>query len=206
MREMKASVFMSRMDKEKVLKQWEKFLKNGLKPEDFTEALYKHLSLHCSFIAHYNRGGFYDMYFNNPAHTQKFLSQFDIRGDCKSIEYGSTRWFEDQDFEDINGEMITIAAKYIPALIVDFGKEEYQQAVDQVKALIRKHKIKVEDLQDPVCCVCGKPSEGKDACDCHCSHCDSKCFDDITLQDHGMCLDCFHTKEEREKVSHPDEE
>ena len=87
------------------------------------------------------------MYFTNPAHTKKFLSQFDRRGECESVEYGGTGWFRDRDYEDINNEMITIGAKYIPALTVDSSNEDYQQAVDQVKALIRKHNIKMEDIQ-----------------------------------------------------------
>ena len=44
--------FMSARDKELVLKAWLRFLKNGLRFEDFSKRLYEHLHLHCSFIAH----------------------------------------------------------------------------------------------------------------------------------------------------------
>lgn len=68
--------FMSAADKELVLRQWKIFLKKlleadytkqtgadyGYFPTEldkvFTDRLYKHLSLHCGFIAHYNRLGF----------------------------------------------------------------------------------------------------------------------------------------------------
>ena len=48
--------FMTADQKRVVLKQWEIFLRGGLKAGDFNKALYDHLIQHCSFIAHYNRG------------------------------------------------------------------------------------------------------------------------------------------------------
>ncbi len=54
--------FMTAKDKALVLKQWERFLKNGLRQQDFSDRLYKHLSLHCMFIAHFDRYGFYATY------------------------------------------------------------------------------------------------------------------------------------------------
>jgi hypothetical protein len=58
--------FMSGKEKEVVLNAWTRFLKNGCKFHDFTDALYRHLTLHCSFIAHYDRRGFYEFYFATP--------------------------------------------------------------------------------------------------------------------------------------------
>ena len=75
--------FMSTREKALVLKAWVRFLKNGLRPEDFSDRLYTHLMLHCSFIAHYNRAGFYATYFENGEDTRRFLSQFDKRGECR---------------------------------------------------------------------------------------------------------------------------
>ena len=85
--------FMTVKDKQLVINNWIKFLKQlaidtGEEQLDkhgnqvpilfkyFTRRLYEHLSLHCSFIAHYNRYGFFDTYFNEPKDTQLFLSQF----------------------------------------------------------------------------------------------------------------------------------
>src|SRR5207245_10219143 len=44
--------FMSAREKALVLKAWVRFLKNGLREEDFSDRLYTHLINHCSFIAH----------------------------------------------------------------------------------------------------------------------------------------------------------
>src|SRR2546425_5455766 len=84
------SEFLSAHDKTLVLKVWVRFLKNGLRFEDFSDRLYKHLTLHCSFIAHYNRAGFYAEYFERGEDTARFLSQFDERGECRSVEYGGS--------------------------------------------------------------------------------------------------------------------
>jgi hypothetical protein len=99
-----------------VLKAWVRFLKNGLRGEDFSDRLYKHLTLHCSFIAHYNRAGFYTTYFENGEDTTRFLSQFDKRGECRSVEYGGS-WWLNGDYEDLTRAMIEEASRYIPALM-----------------------------------------------------------------------------------------
>ena len=45
--------FMSAAQKTTVLRAWIRFLKSGLRFDQFTKALYDHLIQHCSFIAHY---------------------------------------------------------------------------------------------------------------------------------------------------------
>jgi len=69
--------FMSAREKELVLKAWVRFLKHGLRSEDFSRRLYDYLHLHCGFIAHYNRRGFYDEYFESGETTARF--SFSIR-------------------------------------------------------------------------------------------------------------------------------
>ena len=64
--------FMSAREKLLVLKTWVRFLKNGLQEKDFSDRLYKHLINHCSFIAHYNRAGYYATYFENGEDTKRF--------------------------------------------------------------------------------------------------------------------------------------
>ncbi len=44
---------MSAAQKTTVLRAWIRFLKSGLRFDQFTKALYDHLIQHCSFIAHY---------------------------------------------------------------------------------------------------------------------------------------------------------
>lgn len=57
--------FLSAGDKQKILKQWEMFVKSGFQPGKFTMAIYEHLHLHCGYIAHYDRSGFYYTYWND---------------------------------------------------------------------------------------------------------------------------------------------
>jgi len=131
--ELKDVQFMSAAEKRKVLKQWELFLKYGLQDKHFSKSLYHHLMQHCSFIAHYDKNGFYATYFLHGDDTRRFLSQFDIRnaqldpeGDIavmpRSVEYGSTQWYT-HDYDDINRAMIKVAARYVPALMGAAGEK-----------------------------------------------------------------------------------
>jgi hypothetical protein len=61
---LKDSKFMTAEQKKKVLRQWDKFIEGGFGFHLFTDAIYQHLNLHCGFIAHYNRAGFYSTYWN----------------------------------------------------------------------------------------------------------------------------------------------
>src|SRR6266481_7019082 len=103
--------FMSAREKALVLKAWLRFLKNGLRFEDFTKRLYEHLHLHCSFIAHYNRAGFYAEYFERGEDIARFLSQFDARGERRSVEYAGTLWLQG-DYADLDRAMVEEASKF----------------------------------------------------------------------------------------------
>ena len=143
--ELHDSKFMSATEKRKVMKQWTLFLESGLKREKFTKPLYEHLINHCSFIAHYDLGGFYSTYFENGDDTLLFLSQFDDRkGMPESVEYGWTAWLTDEDYYDINSEMVRIASKYIPALIKKAKNDQLKTDITRAKALLAKHGIKIE--------------------------------------------------------------
>src|SRR5208283_503762 len=54
--------FLSADEKRKILKRWTAFVKNGFQWHLFTDAVYHHLSLHCGYIAHFDRHGFYTTY------------------------------------------------------------------------------------------------------------------------------------------------
>src|SRR5947209_8981280 len=85
--------FMSAQEKHRVLRAWERFLKSGCEKAQFTEALYEHLVQHCSFIAHYDRDGFYSVYFGrNDDNLCRFFDQFDPAKPGISAEYLSTHW------------------------------------------------------------------------------------------------------------------
>jgi hypothetical protein len=87
--------FMSAREKEMVLKQWKTFLRAlkacdlsqttgadyGYFPTEldrpFTDRLYKYLSLHCGFIAHYNRRGFLSARFSERENIRETIKQLE---------------------------------------------------------------------------------------------------------------------------------
>jgi len=140
------SRFMPAAVKRRVLKQWEAFLKSGCAREKFTKPLYEHLIQHCSFIAHFDINGFYATYFENGDDTVHFLSQFDgSKGIPKSIEYGMTYWFTDEEYHDINSEMVRIAAKYIPVLVKQAETRQKHHDIHIAKMLLAKHGITLHE-------------------------------------------------------------
>jgi len=139
------SKFMPAAEKSKVLKHWEMFLRSGLEKDKFTKLLYHHLIQHCSFIAHYDIHGFYATYFESGDDTVRFLSQFDdSNGMPKSVEYGMTYWLTDEEYYDINSEMVRIASKYIPILIQQAKNQQRAADITRAKALLAKHGMKVD--------------------------------------------------------------
>jgi len=134
--------FMSAREKELVLKAWVRFLKRGLRLEDFTKRLYEHLHLHCSFIAHYNRAGFYAEYFGNGEDTARFFSQIDNRRDCQSVEYGHTLWLQG-DYADLNRAMVEEASEYIRALLETALAAQRQADLAEARRLAAKHGLEL---------------------------------------------------------------
>ncbi len=132
--------FMSAREKGLVLTAWVQFLRNGLRFEDFSRRLYEHLHLHCQFIAHYDRAGFYRTYFENGEDTMRFLSQFDKRGECRSIEYGMMSWFGDE-YGDLARAMVEEATPYIPNLIGLAQATQREADLAEARRLVAKHGL-----------------------------------------------------------------
>jgi hypothetical protein len=139
--------FMSAVQKTTILRAWVRFLKSGLPFEQFTKALYDHLIQHCSFIAHYSRAGFYSHYFEAGDSTALFLSQFDSRGPCLSVEYGDRHWLSG-DYEDINQAMIAEAKTFIPSLLENAHRRQKTADITVATALLAKHGISAEAFQE----------------------------------------------------------
>lgn len=91
--------FMTAKEKELVLKNWETFLKHDLQRKHFRKRLYDHLHLHCGFIAHYSRDGFYSTYFEAGEDTQRFFEHF--------CNHTTT-----MDYNDLNTAMQEVYSKY----------------------------------------------------------------------------------------------
>ena len=136
--------FMSAAEKQAVLQAWIRFLKSGLQFSQFTKGLYSHLVQHCGFIAHFNRVEFYSYYFESGDSAALFLSQFDSRGPCVSVEYGDHHWLAG-DYADINGAMIGEAARMIPSLVENAHRHQKVKDVQAATALLAKQGLVRED-------------------------------------------------------------
>jgi len=113
---MSDSKFMTARQKEGVVRDWVRFVAGGFRQEDFTKALYLHLTNNCSFIAHYDRMGFYQTYFSAPEDTLWFLSQFDRSQGCASVEYGDSHWLTQDGYADVNAAMVDLIAGRLQAI------------------------------------------------------------------------------------------
>jgi hypothetical protein len=140
--------FMSGKEKEVVLNTWTRFLKNGCKFHDFTDALYRHLTLHCSFIAHYDRPGFYEFYFGTSrSATIRFIDQFDPAKPGISAEIGMTYWLNGPTGADLNRAMREASAPYTSKLRELFLLDRKQRDLAQATALAAKYGMTLRDGQ-----------------------------------------------------------
>jgi hypothetical protein len=117
--------WLSAEEKRSIATQWSRFVKCGFKPEKFTKAIYKHLHLHCGFIAHYNLRGFYHTYWDGeviryaeenkmlirpvPAifyNWESFLKQFSIWGKYTDISSAMMKTLIDE-LTNLNKENIS---------------------------------------------------------------------------------------------------
>jgi hypothetical protein len=140
--------FMSGKEKEVVLNAWTRFLKNGCKFHDFTDALYRHLTLHCSFIAHYGRRGFYEFYFGTPGSaTIRFIDQFDPAKPGISAEIGMTYWLNGPTGADLNRAMREVSAPYTSKLRELFLLDRKQRDLSLAMATAAKYGMVLRDGQ-----------------------------------------------------------
>lgn len=131
--------FMTAEEKEKVLKAWKRFIKNDFDRKFFTERLYKHLTLHCSFIAHYDKAGFYSTYFHHPEDAVRFIKQFDKDFDYISTEYGTDIWISVGDFVDLNLAMCQEIEKFKEELYKKLKEKVKQDILSQIHLLQNKY-------------------------------------------------------------------
>ena len=135
---MKSTKFMSAEEKEKVLKDWQRFIENDFDKAKFTKRLYNHLIQHCSFIAHYNQGGFYGTYFEDPEGTIKFMKQFDKDQGCISVEYGMKYWLNSEDYGDINTGMVEALEPYKAEIYPRLKQRARERKLGEIERLKRE--------------------------------------------------------------------
>ena len=122
--------FMTGADKQLVLKGWRTFLRGGLQRKHFSKRLYKHLTLNCSFIAHYDIDGFYATYFVQGRDVIRFLSQF-ITGSA-----GGATWWLSGEYADINKAMCEVAQEYAPSLLATANNQQRNDDLAAARVLL----------------------------------------------------------------------
>lgn len=137
--------FMTAAEKEKVLRAWIRFLKSGCARTQFTEALYQHLSLHCSFIAHFDRNGFYNFYFERiTPQLFRFFDQFDPEKPGISAELGSDGWLSPHHTgADLSQAMREAARPYLAVLRQRFGETRRQRDISSATAILATYGLAV---------------------------------------------------------------
>ena len=119
--------YMSAGEKAVVLADWSRFIKNGFRDVDFTVALYKHLTLHCSFIAHTDRLRFHEFDFaDTTAALSAFMNQFG--GSKIAVE---THWQEWRSgtASDLKEAMCAEATEFFPTferVVGEYALERYE--------------------------------------------------------------------------------
>ncbi len=141
--------FMPATEKRRVLAQWRRFLQElarNYAAKDrcfraFPESLYRHLIQHCSFIAHYNRYGFFRHYFDCGDDTLRFLRQFDRGANPtgQSTEYGDPYWLRGE-YSDINEAMRDAAADYLSGIAALASENQKQADLAQARLLAERHR------------------------------------------------------------------
>lgn len=140
------SEFMTADQKAKVARDWELFIVRRLMmtPEErhvfklgadfpaFTKALYDHMHLHMSYIAHFNRGGFFDAQFVD---TQQFYRNV-LRVSLDQDGMGCVRLEGDRDYGDLHTMMRKVAKRYLPEVKQMLDREhheEHEQEIEKAK-------------------------------------------------------------------------
>ena len=123
--------FMTAKEKEMVLKNWEAFLKYGLKKQHFTKRLYEHLHLHCGFIAHYNLETFYSTYFEAGQDTERFFENF--------CNYTAANYGANIDYDDVNTAMRQVYEEFKPSILSNV-QADIAHSLDVLEACVERSK------------------------------------------------------------------
>ena len=123
--------FMTAREKELVLKDWERFLRLGLRNAHFTRRLYEHLHLHCGFIAHYNIHGFYSEYFEAGQDIERFFEHF--------CSYTAQNFGAYAEYDDLHVAMRKIFDKHKSSITLQV-EEDVNRKIAVLEASVQRAK------------------------------------------------------------------
>jgi len=122
--------------KKVVADMWVKFLDRNMSRDAFTNALYKHLSLHCQHIAHVDREGFYDEWFVQPQQRVKFMTRW-----CTFFEMGAFSEGAGSQFDDLHNAMYSSIMKHgerIYDIALYAHKENLRESITRMQAQLQE--------------------------------------------------------------------
>ena len=162
------SKWLSADEKRKVLKQWTAFVKNGFPETLFTRSIYEHLHLHCGYIAHYNKQGYYGEYWGAYAgdlhrharenhfavrpvpkafyNWESFVRQFDIWGDYRDIGAAMMMVLK-TELECLEGDLIKEARGHFEADAIN-AYQLYLAERQNIQARIESLRREAEELEN----------------------------------------------------------
>jgi hypothetical protein len=147
--------FMSAATKKTVARQWERLLKHlavrGYLAEDgfhlFPKALYDHLHLHCGYVAHFDRFGFFLAYFVRPADCANFMERWVERGRFQPWEGCPQLYDMLPDYRDIGEYMVAAATKRGADILAHARVAVRDVETAHAHALLSKHGLGVQEVR-----------------------------------------------------------
>jgi len=162
------SKWLSADEKRKVLKQWTAFVKNGFPETLFTSSIYDHLHLHCGYIAHYDKHGYYGEYWGAYARDlhrharedhfsvrpipavfynwESFLRQFNIWGDYTDICTAMMIVLK-TELECLEKDLLKEARCYFEADVIN-SYQLYLQERQNIQARIESLRREADELEN----------------------------------------------------------
>lgn len=135
-----------------ILRSVERVLRNNDITE-LTKAAYQHITAHMSFIAHYSRGGFCDVYSNVAKFAERLLRseysndpEYNARNaghydqECFIRDYGKAHC---DSVVACNKGIVALARKYLPELESAHAKTVEQAELAELHRLANKHNVQI---------------------------------------------------------------
>ena len=145
--------FMTALEKKNVLRDWQRFIRNGYSGVSFTSRLYDHLSIHSGYIAHYNRAGFYNTYWRGEISSFAKNRNLIVRPVPRSfINWVSflAQFTIDPEYRDLNSAMMF----NLRTELVSLQKELENEVVGHFQLAIRNRtnlaNLKKESMEKRV--------------------------------------------------------